>query len=89
MADLLSIHFGAYIALAFVLYAIHEATGIHNRYIPIAAVILGFLFAWFEAGEVTPHVLLKGIQYGLYGVGSVATVKYVLEKAEKDPKKKE
>ncbi|MFC7392012.1 hypothetical protein [Scopulibacillus cellulosilyticus] len=88
MGDLLSIHFGAYIALAFVLYAIHEATRIHNRYIPIVAVILGFLFAWFEAGDVTPHVLLKGIQYGLYGVGSVATVKFALEKAEKEPENK-
>lgn len=79
----MSLDFGAYLALAFVLYAIREATRISNRYIPLIAVLLGVLYAWFEAGTLTADVLLTGIKYALYGVGTVATIKYALENADK------
>ncbi|TCP19761.1 hypothetical protein EV207_15819 [Scopulibacillus darangshiensis] len=83
MEALFSIDFGAYIALAFVLYAIRQATGIPNRFIPLVGLILGFLYAWYDAGTVTPQVILTGVKYALYGVGSVATVKYAIEDAGK------
>jgi hypothetical protein len=86
MEQLFSIDFGAYLALAFVLYAIREATRISNRYIPLVAILLGILYAWFEAGAMTAEVLLTGIKYALYGVGTVATLKYTLENAGKVPK---
>mgnify|MGYP001255399568 CR=1 FL=1 len=79
MDQLLSLDFGAYVALAFVLYALREATSISNRYIPLVAILLGVLYAWFEAGAFTADVLLTGIKYALYGVGTVATIKYALE----------
>lgn len=84
MDQLLSMDFGAYLALAFVLYAIRTATRISNRYIPLVAILLGILYAWFEAGTVTSEVILTGIKYALYGVGSVATIKYILENAGKN-----
>ncbi|GGH83830.1 hypothetical protein JOD43_000817 [Pullulanibacillus pueri] len=82
MDQLLSMNFGAYVALGFVLYAIHEATHIKNRYIPLVAIVLGIAYAWFQSGEFSPHVLLVGIKYALYGVGTVGTIKFTLEKAE-------
>lgn len=84
MEQLLSMDFGAYLALAFVLYAIREATRISNRYIPLVAILLGILYAWFEAGTVTAEVILTGIKYALYGVGTVATLKYALQNAGKN-----
>ncbi|MGV3487730.1 MAG: hypothetical protein ACO1OC_03995 [Tuberibacillus sp.] len=83
MDQLFSADFGAYLALAFVLYAIREATKISNRYIPLVAILLGILYAWFEAGTVTAEVILTGIKYALYGVGTVATLKYTLENTGK------
>jgi hypothetical protein len=82
MEAILSIEFTAYVALAVLLYAIREATNIPNRFIPIVAVILGVAFAAFESNAFSFEMLVQGLQYALYGVGSVATVKYVLEKAE-------
>jgi hypothetical protein len=80
MEAILSIEFTAYVALAVLLYAIREATNIPNRYIPIVAVVLGVAFAAFESNAFSFEVLVQGLQYALYGVGSVATVKYALEK---------
>ncbi|MFC7392016.1 hypothetical protein [Scopulibacillus cellulosilyticus] len=82
MDDLLSIHFGVYVALAFVLYAIHQATRIQNRYIPIIALGLGVFLSWLQAGTLSYSVLLTGIKYALYGIGTVATIKYLLKKFE-------
>lgn len=80
MEQILSIEFTAYVALAVLLYAIREATNIPNRYIPIVAVVLGVAFSVFENNAFSFEVLVQGLQYALYGVGSVATVKYALEK---------
>jgi hypothetical protein len=80
METILSIEFTAYVALAVLLYAIREATNIPNRYIPIVAVVLGVAFAVFESNAFSFDVLVNGLKYALYGVGSVATVKYALEK---------
>ena len=85
MDQLFSMDFGAYLALGFVLYAIRQATHIRNRYIPIVGIILGIGYAWYEAGSLSPDVLLTGIKYALYGVGTVATIKYSLEQVEKTP----
>ncbi|MBM7644112.1 uncharacterized membrane protein YuzA (DUF378 family) [Scopulibacillus daqui] len=82
MDDLLSIHFGVYAALAFVLYAIHQTTHIQNRYIPMIALGLGVFLSWLQAGSIGYHVLLTGIRYALYGMGTVATIKYLLKKFE-------
>jgi hypothetical protein len=82
MEAILSIQFTAYVALAVLLYAIREATNIPNRYIPIVAIVLGVAFSIFESSAFSFEVLVKGLQYALYGVGSVATIKYALEKGE-------
>jgi hypothetical protein len=82
MEAILSIEFTAYVALAVLLYAIREATNIPNRFIPIVAVVLGVAFSIFENNAFSFDVLVNGLQYALYGVGSVATIKYVLEKGE-------
>lgn len=80
MEAILSIEFTAYVALAVLLYAIREATNIPNRFIPIVAVVLGVVFSVFENNAFSFDVLVNGLKYALYGVGSVATVKYALEK---------
>jgi Phage holin family Hol44, in holin superfamily V len=80
MEAILSVEFTAYVALAVLLYAIREATGIPNKYIPIVAVVLGIAFSTFENNAFSFDVLVKGLQYALYGVGSVAAIKYALEK---------
>jgi hypothetical protein len=82
METILSIEFTAYVALAVLLYAFREATNIPNRYIPIVAVVLGVAFAAFESSAFTFDVFIEGIKYALYGIGSVAGVKYALEKGE-------
>jgi Phage holin family Hol44, in holin superfamily V len=79
MEQLLTIEFTAFIALAAVLYAIREATRISNRYIPILGLLLGVLFAWFEKGLINFDTFLAGIQYALYAVGTVASMKYFVE----------
>ncbi|SFA45029.1 hypothetical protein SAMN05192569_100897 [Parageobacillus thermantarcticus] len=80
MEAILSIEFTAYVALAVLLYAIREAANIPNRFIPIIAVVLGVAFAAFESNAFSFEVLVKGLQYALYGIGSVAAIKYALEK---------
>jgi hypothetical protein len=87
MEQLIGMEFTAYVGLAVVLYAIRQATGIHNRYIPLTAIVLGIAFAMFENGSFNFEIMLKGIQYALYGIGTVATIKYALTKTEqKDDK---
>ncbi|MDR9794343.1 hypothetical protein ACTHHL_00200 [Aeribacillus composti] len=80
MEVILSIEFTAYVALAVLLYAIRQATNLSNRYIPIVAVVLGVAFSIFEASAFSFEVLVKGLKYALYGIGSVAAIKYALEK---------
>ncbi|MGM7684579.1 hypothetical protein ACSVDA_20870 [Cytobacillus sp. Hm23] len=80
MESLLTIEFTAYVALAVILYAIREATGLSNKFIPGVAVILGVAFAVFESGVFSFDVLITGLQYALFGVGSVATIKYAHRK---------
>ncbi|WP_078544247.1 hypothetical protein [Litchfieldia alkalitelluris] len=80
MEQLMGIEYTAYVALAVMLYAIRQATGISNRYIPLTAVILGLVFAMLEYKTFNYDVLLTGIKYGLYGVGTVATIKYIFVK---------
>jgi DMSO reductase anchor subunit len=82
MEAILSIEFTAYVALAVLLYAIRQATNLSNRYIPIVAVLLGVVFSIFENNAFSFEVLVNGLKYALYGIGSVATIKYVLEKGE-------
>jgi hypothetical protein len=84
MEQLMGMEFTAYVALAVVLYAIRRATGIHNRYIPLTAIVLGVAFAMLEYKDFTFDIMLKGIQYALYGVGTVATIKYSLTKSTKE-----
>ena len=86
MEAILSIEFTAYVALAVLLYAIREATKIPNRYIPIVAVVLGVAFSIFENSAFSFDVLVSGLKYALYGIGSVAAIKYALEKVEGEDK---
>ncbi|KZN96175.1 hypothetical protein AZI98_08925 [Aeribacillus pallidus] len=84
MEAILSIEFTAYVALAVLLYAIRQATNLSNRYIPIVAVVLGVTFSIFEASAFSFEVLVNGLKYALYGIGSVAAIKYSLEKVTGD-----
>lgn len=70
----------AYLCIAFLLYAIREASKISNRYIPLAGAALGLLFAVVEHNTFNYAVLIHGIGIGLLGVGSVATIKYSMTK---------
>jgi hypothetical protein len=72
--------FAAYIALAFILYAIREASGISNKNIPIIAILLGITFSVYEMGNFEFKTIMTGIQYALLGVGTVAGYKYLQEK---------
>ncbi|WP_044736211.1 hypothetical protein [Geobacillus kaustophilus] len=82
METIFSIEFTAYVALAVLLYAVREATNIPNRYIPIVAVVLGVAFSVLESGAFSFSVLVNGLRYALYGIGSVAAIKYALEKGD-------
>lgn len=82
MEAIFSIEFTAYVALAVLLYAIRQATNLSNRYIPIVAVVLGVAFSIFENNDFSFEVFIGGLKYALYGIGSVAGVKYALEKGE-------
>ncbi|WP_044736117.1 hypothetical protein [Geobacillus kaustophilus] len=81
MEAILSIDFTGYVALAVLLYAIRQATNLSNRYIPIVAVILGVAFSILESGAFSFAVLINGLRYALYGIGTVATIEYALEKS--------
>jgi hypothetical protein len=82
MESIFSIEFSAYVAFTLLLYAIREASGLSNRYIPIVAVILGVAFSVLESGAFSFDVLVGGLKYALYGIGSVAGIKYALEKGD-------
>jgi len=86
MEAILSIEFTAYVALAVLLYAIRQATNLSNHYIPIVAVVLGVAFSIFENNAFSFEVMVNGLQYALYGIGSVAAIKYALEKVEGEDK---
>ncbi|MQR97159.1 phage holin family protein [Fictibacillus phosphorivorans] len=72
--------FAPYVGLAVVLYAIRQTNRVSNKYIPIVAVVLGVLYAFWEAGAVTPEATLIGLKYALLGIGTVAGIKYSVEK---------
>jgi len=76
LGGIIGSEFTAYLALAFVLYAIREATKLSNRYIPVVAIVLGIAYAIFETGTFDSGVLLTGLQYAAYGIATVAGVKY-------------
>lgn len=82
MEGIFSIEFTAYLALALVLYAIREASNIPNRYIPLLALVLGVAFAAFESYTFDFHIFVEGLKYGAYGVATVASVKYLLERKQ-------
>jgi Phage holin family Hol44, in holin superfamily V len=68
-----------YLALAVILWSIRETKKVSNTWIPLIAVVLGVLYASWEAGGISPKSFINGCQYALLGVGSVAAVKYFLE----------
>ena len=70
--------FTPYVGLAVILYALRQTDRVSNRYIPIAAIILGVLYAFWQDGKASPDGLLVGLQYALYGIGTVASIKYFL-----------
>ncbi|WNB91121.1 phage holin family protein [Bacillus sp. NEB1478] len=70
--------FTPYVGLAVILYAIRQTNRVSNRYIPIIAVVLGVLYAFWQDGKFTPGGLLVGLQYALYGIGTVASIKYFI-----------
>ncbi|WP_338788828.1 hypothetical protein [Metabacillus sp. FJAT-53654] len=82
MEALFTIEFTAYVGIAVILYAIRQATGLSNKYIPSIAILLGVAFTSFESGSFSSEVLLQGLKYALYGIGSVAAIKYAIEKGE-------
>ncbi|MGV3487719.1 MAG: hypothetical protein ACO1OC_03935 [Tuberibacillus sp.] len=86
MDDISSIQFGIYIALAFVLYAIRRALRLPKRYLPLLAIVLGIIFSWIQAGNLDYNALLRGIQYALYGVGMIESIRTTFTKSkEKEP----
>ncbi|MBW3113018.1 hypothetical protein KYJ26_14305 [Bacillus sp. MCCB 382] len=83
MEQLLSLDFGAYVALAFILYVIRESGRVSNTVIPLAGLLLGLGFAFFEYKEFDFEVMLEGIKYAMLGVGTVAGIKYAQEKDDR------
>lgn len=73
--------FAPYVGLAVILYAIRQTGQVSNKYIPIVAIALGVPFAFWEQG-VSPESFVHGLQYALLGVGTVAGIKYFLERKE-------
>jgi hypothetical protein len=80
---LISIEFTAYVGLAIILYAVRQATGLSNKYIPAVAIVLGVAFSILESGSFSFGVMMTGLQYALLGVGSVAGIKYAQERGDK------
>jgi hypothetical protein len=80
MEYLLSLDFGAYVALAFILYVIRESGRVPNSLIPVVGLFLGLGFAFFEFLHFDFKVMLEGIKYAMLGVGTVAGIKYAQEK---------
>jgi hypothetical protein len=83
MEQLLSLDFGAYVALAFILYVIRESGKVPNSLIPVVGLFLGLVFALFEYMHFDFDVMLEGIKYAMLGVGTVAGIKYAQEKRDK------
>jgi hypothetical protein len=79
MENIFGIEFTAYVALAVILYALREASGIPNRFLPAVAVVIGVAFACLEAKGISFDVVVNGVKYGAYGIATVASVKYALE----------
>ena len=84
MGGVLSVHFGIYIALAFVLYAIRRALRLKKRYLPILSIALGLIFSWYEKEDISFHSTLQGIEYALYSIGAIETIKTIFIKDDKD-----
>jgi len=89
MDDLFSLQFGIYVAIAFVLYAIRRALKLPKRYLPLLAIVLGMIFSWIQEGHLNYHSILRGIQYALYGVGSIETIRTTFAKNKEKEKEKE
>lgn len=71
--------FTPYVGLAVILYAIRQTGQVDNKYIPLAAIALGVPFAFWEQG-VNFEAFVDGLKYALLGVGTVAGIKYFIEK---------
>lgn len=76
-------NFTPYAGLAVLLYAMRQTKNVPNRYIPIIAVILGVAFSYWQQG-ISPGATVEGLKYALLGIGTVAGVKYFLEKKVED-----
>jgi len=75
------IGFTMYIGMAFVLYAIRETDVIPLKFLPIVAIILGLTYSGFvEYHAFNEKSIVAGLRLALLGIGSVATVKYFLDK---------
>ncbi|WP_226577075.1 phage holin family protein [Halobacillus litoralis] len=83
--DILS-QFTPYVGLAVVLYAIRQTERVSNRFIPTIAIILGIAFSFWENG-FSPDSAVTGLKYALLGIGTVAGIKYFIEKREDQSKK--
>ncbi|WP_200816452.1 hypothetical protein [Salirhabdus sp. Marseille-P4669] len=68
LSNLMNMQFSAYVALAFLLYAIRRATKISKRYLPVIAVLLGVGLAALEEMAFNFEVMMTGIKYALYAV---------------------
>ncbi|CDQ20960.1 hypothetical protein SAMN05192559_106240 [Halobacillus karajensis] len=77
--------FTPYAGLAVLLYAVRQTNKVSNRYIPIIAVVLGIAFAYWQQG-ISPGTTVEGLKYALLGIGTVAGVKYFLEKQAEEQK---
>lgn len=76
--------FTMYLGMAFVLYAIRETNTVPLRFMPIIAILLGVTYSVFvEFGELNQRSIIAGLRLALLGIGSVATVKYFLDKGDK------
>ncbi|MDN4525309.1 phage holin family protein [Fictibacillus fluitans] len=73
--------FVPYVALAVILFAIRETNKVSNKWIPLLAVFLGVLYAFWETG-VKPEAFVQGCKYALLGIGTVAGIKYFLASRE-------
>jgi hypothetical protein len=60
--------------------SIRQATNFFNCYILGVALVLGIAYTTFEVMKFYAAVRIKGIPYSLYGIGSVVSIKYALEK---------
>ncbi|WP_455920457.1 hypothetical protein [Priestia megaterium] len=75
------IGFTMYIGMAFVLYAIRETNVLPLRFLPIVAIVIGLAYSSFvEYHAFDERSIVAGLRLALLGIGSVATVKYFLDK---------